>query len=232
MKNSLNYSVSGSISEAKNIYPDILKKYYNLSLSELLFIRTAADFIQVKNEQIISNIPLKEIEKIIGIDPFLKKTSALIKKIRKKDISIEINEKIVFANWILKGELNKVKRVLSVYIPFELLNFYLFLQEKFSAYELETAVSLKNSINFRIYKLLKQAEIEGLNKRIISLDSLKDYLGMNRKYKLYADFKKRVLYSAEQEFKTNSKCDIIFDYEEIKEGKKVKYIDFLIKRKK
>jgi plasmid replication initiation protein len=55
---------------------------------------------------------------------------------------------------------------------------------------------------------------------------LKDRLGLSTRYKNYFDFKLKVLQQARTELESSS--DLYFDFEEIKSGKKVIRLRFII----
>ncbi|MEM1137636.1 MAG: replication initiation protein [Bacteroidota bacterium] len=99
------------------------------------------------------------------------------------------------------------------------------LKEKFTAYDIRNTLHLSSVYAVQIYQLLKQYHRIGT--REFELQELKKILGVEKKYKLYADFKKRVLLSSQKELKTN--CDIAFTFREKKHGRKVCAILFYIK---
>ena len=84
---------------------------------------------------------------------------------------------------------------------------------------------LHNPLVIRIYDLLKQ--YEGIGKRSIDLDKLKDMLEVSDKYPLYGNFKQKVLFEAQK--RLAAYADINFDLEEIKEGRSVSSLTFHIK---
>jgi hypothetical protein len=66
--------------------------------------------------------------------------------------------------------------------------------------------------------------------REFGLDELKEILGLeNDQYPVFSDFKKRVLTQAHKEMEAKgSKCDLTFQLETIKEGKKITRLRFII----
>ncbi|ASF47831.1 hypothetical protein CEK71_18140 [Methylovulum psychrotolerans] len=84
---------------------------------------------------------------------------------------------------------------------------------------------LKSSYSIRIYELLKQ--YEKIKSRKISLNELRYFLMIESdKYHQYGHFKSKVILVAQKEIE--EKTDIYFEFEEIKQGKKVEKINFLI----
>ncbi len=101
------------------------------------------------------------------------------------------------------------------------------LKENFTKYQLENILSLSSFYAIRIYELCKQYET--IKTRIFTVEDLKRILNIKEKYKLYGDFKRKVLEIAEREI--NEKTDINISFEEIKTGRKVTSIKFIIKSK-
>ncbi|WP_197044003.1 replication initiation protein [Aureispira sp. CCB-QB1] len=119
----------------------------------------------------------------------------------------------------------------NAYIELEFHNdlkpYLLDLKERFKAYDIRNIQSLRSIYSIRMFILLKQFETIGSRK--INVETLRDLLEVEKKqYKLYADFKKRVILRPQKDLKKY--CDICFDFEEIKNGRKVEVINFIIKK--
>lgn len=99
------------------------------------------------------------------------------------------------------------------------------LKANFTKYYLKNVMKLRCSYAFRIYELLKQ--VQGFTpERIIEVEEFKNKLGIEKQYRNYKDLRLRVLIPAQKDM--NEKTDISFTFEEIKQGRKVKAIRFLI----
>lgn len=106
--------------------------------------------------------------------------------------------------------------------------FLLNLSERFTELDYSNLIQLKSTYSTQLYELLKQ--YQNIGERKIELSELKTRLSiLENEYKLYAHFKSRVIIPAQKELK--EKTDISFDFEEIKEGRKVNTIKFLINSK-
>lgn len=101
------------------------------------------------------------------------------------------------------------------------------LKEQFTQYDIRNIISIRSYYSFRIYELLKQ--YEKIKFREFDLDELKVTLNIEGKYKLYNDFKKDILEVAKRDLLAIT--DISFDYLEIKQGRKIQRIRFLIHSK-
>jgi plasmid replication initiation protein len=105
---------------------------------------------------------------------------------------------------------------------------YMLDNQGYTKYLLENINKCESIYSMRIYELCKQYLVIG--ERTFELSELREVLGLKEKeYKLYADFKKRILQIAYEEI--NKKTDIGIDFEEIKNGKRVVKIKFKVKSK-
>jgi plasmid replication initiation protein len=103
------------------------------------------------------------------------------------------------------------------------------LKERFKAYDIRNIQSLRSIYSIRMFILLKQFDNIGF--RRIEIAVLRNLLGVEeQQYKLYADFKKRVILRPQKDLKKY--CDICFDFKEEKVGRKVHSITFIIKSNK
>lgn len=101
------------------------------------------------------------------------------------------------------------------------------LKSHFTKLNLSDMMNLNSIYTARFYELLKQ--YESIGKRTIYLQKLRDYCGIiDQEYKKYNDLKKNVLERAKKEI--NEKTDIIVDYIEIKESRKIVAIEWTIKK--
>ncbi len=99
------------------------------------------------------------------------------------------------------------------------------LRELFTKYEIKYIIGLRSVYSFRIYEILKSRSfLKGVKE--ISVDELKEVLDVEDKYKLYADFKRKIVMQAQKEL--TAFCDITFTIKEKKQGKKVTSLEFTI----
>jgi plasmid replication initiation protein len=99
------------------------------------------------------------------------------------------------------------------------------LKSKFTMYDVRNILKLPSVYSIRIYELLKQ--YEKIGKRKFKVDELKDILGVQNEYPMYANFKQRVIKKAQKDLSENT--DIMFTIEEIKIGRAVEDLLFYIK---
>ncbi len=104
------------------------------------------------------------------------------------------------------------------------------LKEKFTKYNIRNISELQSVYSIRVFEFIKENEFkkDGFE---ASINELKEMLFMKAEdnngvelYPLYADFKKRVLMKAQEDL--TKYCDTTFEFDEIKEGRRVVSIYF------
>lgn len=102
--------------------------------------------------------------------------------------------------------------------------FLLQLKSQFLMYDIRNILKISSVYSIRIYELLKQ--YEKIGSRTFLVEELKDILQVADKYPLYANFKQRIIKKSQKDLIKNT--DISFTFEEIKNGRSVEKIKFLI----
>lgn len=128
------------------------------------------------------------------------------------------------SGWITQANYDEEKKIRSVRINEDLKPYLIDLKNQYTKYRLKNIIKLRSVYSIRLYELLKQYESTG--KRIIKIDDLKAMLNIEKRYKLYGDFKRKVLLVAQDELK--EKTDIYFMFKEIKTVRKITSIEFRI----
>jgi len=174
-----------------------------------------SDFIKITGNK---HNNYSEIEKIV----------IELKEKNLRIVSLDENNKktIINTSWLSSSRYTEGSGLIELLFEPTLKSFFLNLKKCFTSFKLGNIIYLKSQFSIRIYELLKQ--YENIGKRIFKLEELKKILGIKEnKYQLYGHFKKRVLIKAQEELEL--KTDICFDFEEIKLGRKVDKIFFVIK---
>lgn len=174
--------------------------------------------------------PIKQFHDLLGLSGSIKYTelSKITKELLSKVIEIRAGEELIQVSWLSSAIYNRNKGTIDMRFDPLLKPFLLELSSKFTSYRLANVVKLKSTYAIRIYELLKQ--YEDLKERTISLENLRYYLDAMDVYPNYANFKQRVLKPSQKEL--NQKTDISFEFEEIKLGRKVQKIRFIIRSQK
>ncbi|RAT14050.1 initiator RepB protein [Bacillus cereus] len=174
--------------------------------------------------------PIKQFHDLLGLSGSTKYTelSKITKELVSKVIEIKIGEELIQLSWLSSAIYNKNKGTIDLRFDPLLKPFLLELSSKFTSYKLANVVKLKSTYAIRIYELLKQ--YEHIKERTISLENLRYYLDAIDVYPNYANFKQRVLNPSQKEL--HQKTDISFNFEEIKLGRRVQKIKFIIRSQK
>jgi len=149
-------------------------------------------------------------------------------------IRIEDKEKKrwVMFNWIADALYQD--GVISFTISKRLKPYILELQQKYLKYRLENILNLRGTYVIRLYEILK--DILELNLRygnkaekIVSVNELREILEIPKSYPWggSSGIRSRILDKAKQQLEAHT--DIIFEYEEIKTGRKVTHLKFIIR---
>jgi len=175
-------------------------------------------------------IPIVEIADMAKISttnmyPFAK---TLMVEMITKFILLEdkVNDHIKAFNYFTELEYNS--GVITVELNRNIHQLFLHLKKNktsFTAYELTEFMTLSSSHAQRIYELLKQYGKSRQREREIPLQKLREVLNIEDKYKLYANFRKKVLEYTHKHIQENT--NLRFKWEGItKRGRKVVAIRF------
>jgi len=99
------------------------------------------------------------------------------------------------------------------------------LKERFTQYDIRNVLSLQSFYSIRIYELLKQ--YIRLGERVMGVEELKELLKLPASYHHYASFKRRIILQSQKDLEQHT--DLSFEFEELKTGRKITRIRFLIR---
>jgi len=159
-----------------------------------------------------------------------------LKELLEKPIYIpkgkdENDNSFLMLNWVASAEYKEGEGIVEFEISNKLRPYLLEAQKKFLKYRLENILSLRSSYSIRIYEILKDW-FEMYNRygskaeKIIDLNELREILEIPKSYR-FNDIKRFILEKSKKELEAYT--DIIFDYEEIKTGRKVTHLHFIIR---
>lgn len=210
---------------------ELINTRYNLNLQEQKLILTLASMVQPDDSEFKSyNFKVKEFMDLLEIKDksTYKNLDKVIKSLMEKTFVIkkESGEYIRLA-WLSSAKYFKGNVTLE--FSANLKPYLLMLKENYTSYKLENILKLKSCYSVRLFEILKS----NLYKKILIIDieTLKYLLQADKKtYNLYGKFKEKILLKAQIELK--EKTDIYFEFEEIKTGRKVTSLKFIIKSNK
>jgi len=219
----------------------IVRARYKLNPLSLKFITTLiAGLKRGDNINEVYQFRVKDFKELSGLkrkDLYWAVKEAL-KELLEKPIHIpkgktpDDNSFLMF-NWVASAEYKEGEGIVEFEISNKLRPYLLEAQKKFLKYRLENILSLRSSYSIRMYELLKdwfemynrygkKAEVPP-----ISLNEFRHMLEIPKSYQYSSGIKLRILEKAKKEFEKHT--DILFDYEEIKTGRKVTHLKFIIR---
>ncbi len=177
----------------------------------IVVVKDFQKFIGSKGDSLYHHLK-KEVEKMIG------------KRVYYKDDGVELNSSLISGYMYLEKE-----GAFLVEFPSLLKPYLLQLKENFTVIDIRNILGLDSSYAMRFYEICK--EKERFKTFEYTVEHLKEMFSIENKYKNYFDFKVKVIVQARNELKENS--ELYFDFDEIKQGKKVVSLRFkVIKNKK
>jgi plasmid replication initiation protein len=206
----------------------LVEAAYKLSINQQKVVLLLASSIKPGDENFQPyQINIKDFANLLGLKNknFYNEISHLTKDLLSRTLSIATEDSLLQINWLSSVQYFKGSGVIELCFDPKMKPYLLQMKERFTTYRLKEVIQLKSSFSIRIYELLKQ--YEKIGERIFLLEALRQHLGIgSEEYLLYGDFKRRVLLASQAELA--AKTNISFDFEEIKEGRKVTKIRFVI----
>ena len=206
---------------------NLIESRYDLNLNEQKIILYAVSKIDRKKEKFnILKIKSSDFMKLIDSSKFrYTEIKNIVKDLMKKQVEITTGESELTSNWVSSIEYIKNSGVIELEFSEKLIPYLLQLKERFTRYELENILYLKNKHSIRVYELLKQ--YEKIGKREIELLDLRNCLGIAEdEYLRFSNFENRVLRTTKEEI--NKHTDLVINYEKIKTGRRITSILFKI----
>jgi plasmid replication initiation protein len=205
----------------------LIEANYKLGVVEQKIILCLASNIQPTDSDFKTyTLPIREFNKLLGLKGTPKYTELrqITKELMQKVFEVRINKKVIQVAWLSYVAYNESEGTIDIRFDPFLRPYLLELKREFTSYKLENVVKLKSSYAIRIYELLKQ--YEKLKERTFLLTDLRKILGAEDIYPAYGNFKQRILMPAQKELQ--KKTDINFKIEEVKAGRKVDKVKFVI----
>lgn len=221
MKNSYLVAQSNDLIEARHNNP--------LTVREQKIILAMVSGIQPEDKDFKEyRISLKDFNEMLGLKGSTKYTQmkGIMKDLMGKTVEIPRGNKgWLLTNWVSSAEYIDGEGVIELTFSPKLKP-YLLQLKAYTSYRLSNILSLNSTYSIRLYELMKKWEF--LGKWECPLEELRGKLGVEEgKYPKYANFKARVLLRAVEE--VNEKTDFHIIFEEVKKGRSVEQIKFIIK---
>ena len=213
---------------------ELIEAGYKITLQEQRLLAVMISMIHKDHKDFqIYKVDLNELAKIIGYKgrSFYREAVKITAKLESRVISIKDKDKdtLLQTSWISSAEYINQKGLVELSFDPKLKPYLLALKERYTSFALLNILRLRSIYSTRIYELMKQ--YEKLKKRKFLLEDLRKILGLEEnEYRLFGDFKRRILESSIKEI--NKTTDLFLEYETKKEGRKVVAITFFINLRK
>ncbi len=174
-------------------------------------------------------IHLGELSEFLGLktQSMYVEAKKITRRLREREVIIQEPTGELQIGWISSAKYLESEGSVRLRFDPALKPYLLALKRQFTSFHLDIIIHFKSAYSIRIYQLLKQ--YESIGKREFRVVDLREILGIQPdEYTRYNDFKRKVINPAFKE--VNSKSDISFKFEELKEGKRIVSLLFLIKR--
>ncbi len=220
----------------------VVRARYKLNPLSLKFITALIAGLKrsddINEEYVFKVKDFQELTKLKRKDLYWAVKEAL-KELLEKPLYIpkgkdENDNSFLMLNWVASAEYKEGEGIVEFEISNKLRPYLLEAKEKFLKYKLENILSLRSSYSIRMYEILKDwlemySRYGNKAEKIILVDELRQMLEIPKSYQYgnSSGIKKRILEKAKSELEKNT--DILFDYEEIKTGRKVTHLHFFIK---
>lgn len=222
--NNNNYPVPNRYNTVIKANTLIQRSRFSLSAQQQKIVLFIISQIEPYDEEFkLYEFKITEFCKVCGIEPKGDIYSLLknqIKAISDKSLWIELeNGEETLVRWIEKPYIDKKSGTIKIKIDEDMKPYLLQLKERFTEYDLIYTLNFKSKYSIRLYEYLKSIHYKKLQPytQTISIDKFQKMLDST--YEDFKDFHTRVLKPAKKEINTYS--DILFNYELIKEGRKV-----------
>lgn len=204
----------------------LIEARYKLSLNEQKIILYAVSKLDdTKDKFNILELETREFMQLLNTSQFrYTEIRELVSNLMSKQVRIKTDKRDLVANWVSSIDYIKDAGLIELEFSEKLIPYLLQLKERFTRYQLNNILYLKNKHSIRIYELLKQYETIG--KREFTIDELKKILMLEGKYEQFRDFNKSVLKQTMEEI--NEFTDLDIDIEYIKQGRKVVAVKYTI----
>ena len=179
--------------------------------------------LQVKDFQELTGQKTKRIYELI---------EEALEDLLKNPLRIPLNKeetKFLMCNWVSSAVYDAGQ--VSFMIDKRLRPILLQVKEKYLKYRLENILSLRSSYVIRLYESLKDIFEKNTRhgkkaEKIFSVKEIREKLEIPRSYR-FNDIKRFILEKAKAELTEHT--DILFEYKEIKTGRKVTHLHFIIR---
>ncbi|KWT85465.1 replication initiation protein [Candidatus Magnetominusculus xianensis] len=201
---------------------ELIEAHYRLSLNEQKIILCMISKIKPDDKDFTPiRISVEELTAMLDVSgKYHAEIRKLANSLRHRDLHIHNPQEEFYldTSWLSASKYYYGKGYLELEFSAMLKPYLLELRERFTAYQLQNVIRLNSLYSIRLYELLKQ--YGKIGKREFEVIELRKILGIaDNEYKLYNDFKRNVILTAQTEL--SAKTDLQFTFDEKKTGRAV-----------
>jgi len=146
-------------------------------------------------------------------------------------LAIYKDHKTKFIHLFKEFELDDKNQTIQYVFDDNFINYFTGVCKDFFCLDVQEVISLSSSYAIRIYQLLKSKLNMNTNEHNYTIIELKKILNLENKHMLYGHLKANVLEVAKQQINSSEASKFSIDYEDIKTGKAVTSVNFIIQNK-
>lgn len=209
----------------------LIEASYRLSIDEVRILALTIGTMDPKSNQKIFDFTVADFVREfpeISMDNAYKQIQGAIKRIYERSVRTEDRERVTEFRWVSSRTYFKNEGRFRIAMTDEVMPYLTQLKGQFTQYQLKNIAYFNSVHSIRIYELITQ--YRSIGSREITIEDLKKWLQVEEKYSAFFDFKKRVLTPAIAEI--NEKSDLFIEVEQIKRGRTIHALNFVINHKK
>jgi plasmid replication initiation protein len=209
----------------------LIEASYRLSIDEVRILALTIGTIDPKSNQQIFDFTVADFVREfpeISMDNAYKQIQSAIKRIYDRSVRTEDGNRVTEFRWVSSRTYFKNEGRFRIAMTNEVMPYLTQLKGQFTQYQLRHISSFNSVHSIRIYELVTQYRSVGY--REITIEDLKKWLQVEENYPRWDNFKNRVLTPSITEI--NDKSDLFIDVEQIKRGRSIYALNFIITPKK
>lgn len=209
----------------------LIEASYRLSIDEIRILALTIGTMNPKSDQQVFDFTVADFVREfpeISMDNAYKQIQAAIKRIYDRSVRTEDSERVTEFRWVSSRTYFKKEGRFRIAMTNEVMPYLTQLKGQFTQYQLRNIASFNSTHSIRIYELITQ--YKSIGSREITLEDLKKWLQVEDKYPRFNSFNEWVIRPALKEI--NEKSDLLVSVEQIKRGRAIHALKFLISQKK
>ena len=209
----------------------LIEASYRLSIDEVRILALTIGSMDPNSNQQVFDFTVADFVREfpeINLDNAYKQIQGAIKRIYERSVKTEDKDRVTEFRWVSSRTYFKKEGRFRIAMTNEVMPYLTQLKGQFTKYQLRNISSFNSVHSIRIYELITQYRKVG--EREITIEELKKWLQVEDKYPRFNNFKQWVLEPSIAEI--NEKSDLMVSVEQIKRGRTIHALKFLISPKK